>query len=154
MGGEDFRAPLRKYLTILNGNPTEDWDPINHAVIPGGNNWQYQAAIKQTNFYRNPQATGLACKVYGSSKISFNGVAALTAYNLDGSEFWTFHLNRFGASAPAIVASQDFDLMGQFFRELMIEWELQLPAIIIFFCARFFHGFSAGGAYDSNRKLA
>jgi len=142
-GGEDFRAPFRNVMDYLwNGNPTQSWNPTTHAIVAGGNTWMYNAAIKQANFLRNPQAQGVAPKSYGSAPIRFQGVAALTEYNLDGSEFWSFHLNRFGASAAAIVASQDFDLMGQFFRELMIEWDVQTPGDnYLTSVPQYFHGF-------------
>jgi uncharacterized repeat protein (TIGR01451 family) len=142
-GGEDFRAPLRNIMDYLwNGNPTQSWNPATHQVVAGGNTYMYNAAMKQANFLKDPQATGLACANYGSSPITYRGIAALREYNLDGSEFWTFHLNRFGASAPAIVASQDLDLMGQFFRELMIEWDVQTPGDnYLTSVPAYFHGF-------------
>jgi len=127
-GGEDFRAPWRHALDYLwYGNPSTSWNPTTHQIVSGTNTYEHDAAIKLANFLNDPQAYGTyGCKSYGSSPITYRGSPSITEFNLDGTPYWSFHqIKTFGASAAAVVASQNFDLMGQWFRESMIEWDVE-----------------------------
>ncbi len=123
---EDMRAPFRKSLDYLwFGNPTTTWNPATHQPVAGGNTWQRDEAVRFSNFLKN----NVACKVYGTSPVTYNGTAgALNYYTIAGAGATTFHLNWiFGAGASAVLAaanvSGDFTQAGEFFRELMILWD-------------------------------
>ncbi|MCX8094449.1 MAG: T9SS type A sorting domain-containing protein, partial [Candidatus Goldbacteria bacterium] len=128
-GGEDFRAPWRHALDYLwYGNPSTSWDPTTHQVIAGSNTYERDAAIKLANYLNDPQAAGVyGCKTYGASPITYRGSPSIVAFQLNGSSYFDFHTNfLFGASAGAVVISQNFDLMGQWLRELLIEWGVEI----------------------------
>ena len=89
MGGEDFRAPWRTGMNYLwNGNPTTTWDPVNHVTITVSNQYEYNAAMKEAQFMSSPQTygTGVGCESYGSSPVTYQGVASWQIYNLDGTK--------------------------------------------------------------------
>ncbi len=144
-GGEDFRTPWRHALDYLfYGNPDISWDPVAHVTITASNTYERDAAIKLANYLNDPQSYGVyGCKSYGSSPVTYKGSPSIVEFNLDGSPFWTFHqIKTFGSSAAAIVASQNFDLMGQWFRESMIEWDVETPGDgYLSSVPAYFHGF-------------
>jgi len=128
MGGEDFRAPWRTGLNYLwNGNPATSWDPVNHVTITASNQYEYNAAMKEAQFVGNPQlyGTGVGCESYGSSPVTYQGVASLQNYNLDGTkQADNWHVvYELAAPSAAVVASQNFDEMGELFREIAINWD-------------------------------
>jgi uncharacterized repeat protein (TIGR01451 family) len=124
--GEDFRTGWR---TILNyvwyGNPTTSWNPVSHTVVPGGNTYERDLANLFAQFLKRPQIRGQGCDVYAAPPVSFEGVPTLRYYySPAGAPQTTFTLNWLqGCGAPAAVASQDFDLMGEIFRQCVIEWD-------------------------------
>ena len=127
MGGEDFRAPWRTGLNYLwNGNPTTSWDPVNHVTITASNQYEYNAAMKEAQFMSSPQTygTGVGCESYGSSPVTYQGVASWQIYNLDGTKVAdNWHVvYELAAQAAAVTASQNFDEMGELFREVAINW--------------------------------
>jgi uncharacterized repeat protein (TIGR01451 family) len=130
MGGEDFRAPWRTALNYLwNGNPTTSWDPVNHVTFTASNTYEFDAAIKEANFLSDPVAngSGITCQSYGSSPVTYDGIASLQGYMLDGTaggfgSNWHVPYIMAGSTA-AVVASQNFDEMGEFFRELAVDWD-------------------------------
>ncbi len=144
-GGEDFRTPWRHALDYLfYGNPNISWNPTTHLTFTASNTYEKDAAIKLANYLNDPQSYGVyGCKSYGSSPITYRGTPSIVEFNLDGSPFWTFHqIKTFGAASPAIVASQNFDLMGQWFRESMIEWDVESAGDgYLTSVPAYFHGF-------------
>ena len=125
--GEDFRAGMRTILNyVWNGNPTTSWNPATHQVVAGGNTYEYDLGQDYAAFLANPQSRGQACATYGSSPVTYNGVPSLVFnYSPAGTPLTTFHLNWImGTGAPAAVASQDFDLMAEMWRESVIEWDI------------------------------
>ncbi len=144
-GGEDFRTPWRHALDYLfYGNPDISWNPTTHLTFTATNTYERDAAIKLANYLNDPQSYGVyGCKSYGSSPITYRGTPSIVEFNLDGSPFWTFHqIKTFGSSAAAVVASQNFDLMGQWFRESMIEWDVETPGDgYLSSVPAYFHGF-------------
>ena len=130
--GEDFRAGWRTILNyVWNGNPASSWNPANtpagHQVVAGANSYEYDMAIRFANFIRDTRQApwNQACRSFGSSPSTYWGVPAFgSVYNMDGSGGPNFHLNRFmGTGAPAALASQDFHLMAEIFRECVTVWD-------------------------------
>ena len=144
-GGEDFRAPWRHALDYLwYGNPTTSWNPTTHQVVSGSNTYERDAAIKLANYLNDPQSYGVyGCKTYGSSPVTYRGSPSITEFWLDGTSYWTYHqIKTFGSSAGAVVASQNFDLMGQWLRESLIEWDVETPGDnYLTSVPAYFHGF-------------
>ncbi len=128
LGGEDFRTVWREGVDYLwNGNPTTSWDPTNHVTITASNTYEYNAGVKEAQFSENPQqyGTGIACESYGSSPVTYQGIASLNAYNLDGTLYAdNWHINyEVGAPAAAATIAQNFDEMGEIFREVTCLWD-------------------------------
>jgi uncharacterized repeat protein (TIGR01451 family) len=130
MPAEDVRAPWRTILNyVWHGDPDSSWNPTTHQVQPGGNTIQRDAGLRYAAFLKNNQAApwGNPCKTYGTSPVTYNGVPALShGYDINGASPTTFHINwLLGTGAPAAVTAQDFELMGELFRECVIEWDQQ-----------------------------
>ena len=123
--GEDFRSPWRKGLDNLwFGNPAETWNPTTHQPVAGGNTYQYDTAVKFSNFFKN----NIPCRNYGGP-VTYNGIAgAGSDYAMDGTPGVAFHLNWiFGTGAADFLvgakASGNYTQAGEVFRELMILWD-------------------------------
>ena len=124
--GEDFRASWRTVLNyVWNGNPTTSWNPTTHAVVAGGNTYERDLGISFATFLKNPQSRGQSCDAYAAPAVTFGGPATLAYYySPAGAPGTTFTLNWLhGCGAPSAIAAQDFDLMGEMFRQCVIEWD-------------------------------
>jgi uncharacterized repeat protein (TIGR01451 family) len=124
--GEDFRASWRTILNYLwNGNPTTSWNPTTHQVVAGANTYERDLGISFAAFLKNPQSKGQGCDTYAAPSITFKGPPTLSYYySPAGAPGSTFTLNWLqGCGSTAAVAAQDFDLMGEMFRQCVIEWD-------------------------------
>ncbi len=144
--GEDFRNPWRTVLNyVWNGNPLSGWNPTTHAVTAVGNSYELQVGQRLATFMRDPQAYGpQTCLAPGSSPITFRGPSTLTYYyGLNGAPNSTFTLNWLqGTGAPSAIAAQDFALMGDMFRQSVIEWDVTTAGDgYLTSVPRYFHGF-------------
>lgn len=144
--GEDFRNPWRTVLNyVWNGNPLAGWNPVTHAVTAVGNSYEQQVGQRLATFMADPQAYGpQGCLAPGSSPITFRGPSTLTYYyGLNGAPNSTFTLNWLqGTGAPSAIAAQDFALMGDMFRQNVIEWDITSAGDgYMTSVPRYFHGF-------------
>lgn len=129
--GEDFRNPWRTILNyVWHGDPEYTWDPVNHSIIPNTpNSYEQDIANRLATFLANPQASpwNNPCSNFGGGPdITYFGPTTLKQYYdpNTGTENTTFTLNWLpGAASPAAIASQDFDLMGELYRQCAIEWD-------------------------------
>jgi uncharacterized repeat protein (TIGR01451 family) len=127
--GEDFRTAWRTILNyVWNGNPTTSWDPTTHQVVAGGNTYERDMGIFHANFMKNPQALGNSSITLAGYPITFCGpITMQQQYNPNGSGGSGFRLNwMHGVGAPAAIASQDFDLMAQLYRQCEITWDANM----------------------------
>src|ERR1035437_9627173 len=123
--GEDFRSVWRKGIDNLwFGNPVETWNATTHQPVAGTNTYQYDTAVKFSNFFK----TSIPCRNYGGP-VTYNGVAgAGSDYSMAGVPGVAFHLNWiFGTGAADCLVgakgSGRYTQAGEFFRELMILWD-------------------------------
>lgn len=133
MFSEDFRACWRTILHyVWHGTPTMSWDPVSHEPIETPNNIERDMALRFAKFLANPQAApwNNPCdKPVGDLKntgLSFWGPYTIRIEGLDmhgklGEGFPYNWLH--GTSSPAAIAAQDFELMGQLFRQCTMVWD-------------------------------
>ena len=134
MEGEDFRNPWRTVLNYLwNGNPTTSWNPATHRVQAGGNTYEHDIGLRFGQFLRDPASFGgQGCISMGTVPgISYNGPNTIAWYYNPATKApsgatdpMNFALNWFqGTGAPSAIITQDWDLMGDMFRQAAIEWD-------------------------------
>ena len=133
MEGEDFRLGWRTILNYMwHGNPTSTWDPVTHQVTPGvPNTFERDMALRYARFlwdnrqdpWNNPCVPG------ADKKFTYWGPHVLwTHWPIDGKGGGFFFLNWIhGTGSPSAVISQDFALMGDMYRQLEIEWDVDSP---------------------------
>ena len=130
--GEDFRAPWRTILNyVWNGNPNFKWNPTTHQVMTGTpNTYEYDAAVRHSKYLNSPQSApwNSACVAFGGGPaLTYNGPATLQ-WNISptgvGSSAFTLNWVP-GTGCPAAVGAQDYNLMGQLYRQCTIEWDVQ-----------------------------
>jgi uncharacterized repeat protein (TIGR01451 family) len=128
---EDARMPWRTILNyVWNGHPTTSWNPATKQVVAGVNTYEYQAAVRHSQFLSNPQGApwNNACVNYGGAPgLTFRGPVTVNwTAAVDGSGgTGTFNLNwLMGSGSPAAVAAQNYDLMAELFRQNTIEWDV------------------------------
>ena len=125
---EDFRAGWRTILNyVWHGNPEYTWDPASHETVAGSNSYEKDMGLRYGKFLANPQAApwNNECNAIGDMGLKFFGPYTLrNVMDIDGNIGAGFPLNWIhGAGAPAAIASQDFELMGQMFRHCVIAWD-------------------------------
>ncbi|MCQ2208832.1 MAG: glycosyl hydrolase family 8 [Paludibacteraceae bacterium] len=130
--GEDYRCPWRTISNYMwHGNPNTTWNPKTHKVESGTNTFEYDAAVRMSNFLENPigWATG-ECMVYGDPKIPYSGPSTLEwCYNPNTGEstepethFMVINwLNGMGSFSA--VSAQNYELMGSLYRQCAIDWD-------------------------------
>lgn len=130
--GEDYRCPWR---TISNyawhGNPEYSWNPKTHQVEKGGNTYEYDAAVKLSDYMRDPAhwTASSQCYTKGDKKIPYSGprmmgwqIDPMTGETLDDKNTSALGMSK-GASAFAAIGVQDYDLMGDLFTVIYENWD-------------------------------
>jgi len=130
--GEDFRAAWRTTLNYLwHGNPTYTWDPVTHQVVPGGNTFEYDMALRHAEHCKAPSLGGVEkCKKMGASpdpgQPEWWGVAQIPqAWGQTGETELHFAGSNYalGASAPTVVAAEDLELISDMYRQSELVWD-------------------------------
>ncbi len=132
MFSEDFRACWRTILHyVWHGTPTMSWDPVNHEPVETPNNIEKDMALRFAKFLANPQASpwNNSCNAVGDMAeegLSFWGPYTIRLEGLDkhgklGEGFPYNWLH--GTASPTAIAAQDFELMGQLFRQCTMVWD-------------------------------
>lgn len=130
---EDFRLGWRTILNYMwHGNPKSTWDPVSHQVIEGtANSYERDIGLRYARFLwdNRQEPWGNSCVPGADEKFTYWGPQVLwTKWNLDGTGGGFFFLNWIqAAGSPSAVASQDFNLMSEMFRQLEIEWDVETP---------------------------
>ncbi|MCQ2199883.1 MAG: glycosyl hydrolase family 8, partial [Paludibacteraceae bacterium] len=129
--GEDYRCSWRTISNYMwHGNPVNTWNPKTHKAVPGSNTYEYDAAVRMSEFLNNP--VGWAdgeCMTYGDPKIPYSGPATtewqydpVTGATTDPAHFMVINWQN-GTGSFSAVSAQDYDLMGSLYRQCAIEWD-------------------------------
>lgn len=131
--GEDFRLGWRTILNyVWHGNPTETWNPTTHQRAAGGNTWERDMAIRNSDFLKKPYNGGTpVCAKLGFDPIDikFEGSANLVNYyNTTGTAMTNYYLNWVpGVGAISAVGAGDLKALGELYRQCEIEWDAVNP---------------------------
>lgn len=129
--GEDWRCSWRTICNYMwHGNPVNSWDPKSHKAVAGSNTYEYDAAVRLSEFLNNPIGWAKGeCMTYGDPKIPYSGPATtewqydpLTGATTDPAHFMVINWQN-GTGTYAAVSSQDYDLLGTLYRQCAIEWD-------------------------------
>ena len=128
---EDFRLAWRTILNYLwHGNPASTWNPVTHQAVAGSqNSFERDIGIRYANFLwdtrQNPWNN--SCETVSNSTSSYWGPSVLKyRYSLTGEPTATFMMNWVpGTGSPSAVASQNFDLMAELYRQCEIEYDVE-----------------------------
>ncbi|MGN6646077.1 MAG: glycosyl hydrolase family 8, partial [Cytophaga sp.] len=130
--GEDFRAAWRTILNyVWHGDPTYTWDPVTHTVQSGvPNSFEQLVGKRFANFLTDQRKApwGNACvDLGGGPDLTYTG-PPVTSVQYDpntGAVLYPLPINwGMATSAPSTIAAQDYDLMGDMFRQCAIEWDI------------------------------
>lgn len=124
--GEDFRTPWRTISNyVWHGNPAYSWNPVTHQVVNGSNSHEYDAAVRLSDFMRDPAhwTDKSVCVTPASPapcNIPYTGPRAMPLLNnpITGEpvDFYGRHdCMQQGASVFAAIGVQDYDLMGDLY---------------------------------------
>ncbi|MBN1130014.1 MAG: hypothetical protein JXA71_13565, partial [Chitinispirillaceae bacterium] len=131
--GEDFRCAWRTILSyVWHGNPSYSWDPATHNVIPGTpNTHERDIGLRYAKFLSDNRQSpwNNACVRGANPTFAYWGPLMLyTDWDLNGGGGNFFFLNWIhGTGSMSAVASQDFNLMAEMYRQLEIEWDVETP---------------------------
>lgn len=135
--GEDFRCSWRTILNyVWHGNPDSTWNPVTHQVVPGGNTYEYDMALRHKEFLKFPgsipsSSASAFCSKLGASpdpgQPQWKGVAQIKQQYLpNGTVLANYGVNWMaGTGAPAAVASGDLDLTAELYRQCELAWDDQ-----------------------------
>jgi len=129
--GEDFRCPWRTILNYLwSGDIGYSWDPKSHQVVPGvTNTYERDIGMRYAKFLWDPRQSpwNNGCVTGANDLYPYWGPAMLwTDWDLDGTGGNFFFQNWIhGTGSPSAVISQDYRLMGEMFRQLEIEFNVE-----------------------------
>lgn len=128
--GEDFRTPWRNISNyVWHGNPKYSWNPATHKVEDGENVFEYDAAVRLSNYMNDPMnwndSLENSCYVYGEPKIPISGpktmawiIDPMTGVALDQS-YTSFPVAmQKGAASFAAIGAQDYNLMGELYNNV------------------------------------
>lgn len=133
--GEDFRASWRTILNyVWHGNPDSTWNPVTHQKVAGGNTFEYDMAVRHTDFLKYPRtlpsaATSANCNTLGASPDPscplWKGVAQIKQqYASNGSVLANYGVNwMVGTGMPAAIASEDLDMTAELYRQCELVWD-------------------------------
>lgn len=130
--GEDYRCPWRTISNyVWHGNPAYSWDPVSHQVTEKNNTYEYEAAMKMSDYMRDPAHWGSSSNCYtkGDKKIPYSGprmmgwqIDPITGETLDDKNSSALGMQK-GAAAFAAIGAQDYDLMGDLFKVIYENWD-------------------------------
>ncbi len=135
--GEDFRCSWRTILNyVWHGNPDSTWNPVTHQVVPGGNTYEYDMALRHKEFLKFPgsipsNSASAFCSKLGASpdpgQPQWKGVAQIKQQYLpNGNVLANYGVNWMaGTGTPAAVASGDLDLTAELYRQCELAWDDQ-----------------------------
>ena len=128
--GEDFRTPWRNISNyVWHGNPKYSWNPATHKVEEGENVFEYDAAVRLSNYMNDPMnwndSLENSCYVYGEPKIPISGPKTM-AWIIDpmtGEALTQTYISlpvamQRGAASFAAIGSQDYNLMGELYNNV------------------------------------
>lgn len=128
--GEDFRTPWRNISNyVWHGNPKYSWNPVTHKVEEGKNGFEYDAAVRLSNYMNNPMSWNdsleNSCYTYGEPSIPISGpktmswiIDPMTGVALD-QRYTSFSVAmQKGAASFAAIGAQDYNLMGDLYNNV------------------------------------
>lgn len=128
--GEDFRTPWRNISNyVWHGNPKYSWNPATHKVEDGENVFEYDAAVRLSNYMNDPMnwndSLEHSCYEYGKPSIPISGpktmawiIDPMTGAALDQS-YTSFPVAmQKGAASFAAIGAQDYNLMGELYNNV------------------------------------
>lgn len=128
--GEDFRTPWRNISNyVWHGNPKYSWNPVTHKVEEGKNGFEYDAAVRLSNYMNNPMSWNdsleNSCYTYGEPSIPISGpktmswiIDPMTGVALD-QRYTSFSIAmQKGAASFAAIGAQDYNLMGELYNNV------------------------------------
>lgn len=128
--GEDFRTPWRNISNyVWHGNPKYSWNPATHKVEEGKNGFEYDAAVRLSNYMNNPMSWNdsleNSCYTYGEPSIPISGpktmswiIDPMTGVALD-QRYTSFSVAmQKGAASFAAIGAQDYNLMGELYNNV------------------------------------
>ncbi|MBR6597621.1 MAG: DUF11 domain-containing protein [Paludibacteraceae bacterium] len=136
--GEDFRTPWRNISNyVWHGNPKYSWNPATHKVEDGENVFEYDAAVRLSNYMNDPMnwndSLENSCYVYGETKIPISGPKTM-AWIIDpmtGEALTQTYISlpvamQRGAASFAAIGSQDYNLMGELYNNVYSIFDVRL----------------------------
>ena len=136
--GEDFRTPWRNISNyVWHGNPKYSWNPATHKVEDGENVFEYDAAVRLSNYMNDPMnwndSLENLCYVYGEPKIPISGPKTM-AWIIDpmtGEALTQAYISlpvamQRGAASFAAIGSQDYNLMGELYNNVYSIFDVRL----------------------------
>ncbi len=128
--GEDFRTPWRNISNyVWHGNPKYSWNPATHKVEEGKNGFEYDAAVRLSNYMNDPMnwndSLENSCYTYGEPSIPISGpktmswiIDPMTGVALD-QRYTSFSVAmQKGAASFAAIGAQDYNLMGELYNNV------------------------------------
>lgn len=135
--GEDFRTPWRNISNyVWHGNPKYSWNPATHKVEDGENVFEYDAAVRLSNYMNDPMnwndSFENSCYVYGEPKIPISGPKTMDwqidpmtgVVPKDNYIFLSISMQR-GAASFAAIGSQDYNLMGELYNNVYSLYDIK-----------------------------
>ncbi len=124
---EDLRFAWRTILNELwHGSPKTTWNPETHQVVPGGNSFEKDMALRFAKFLQSPQEPpwNNPCDQFGKF-MPYWGIAAMrNEWNKDGTDGRWFQINWIhGTGSPSLVIAGDVDLLAENFRQLELKFD-------------------------------
>lgn len=128
--GEDFRTPWRNISNyVWHGNPKYSWNPATHKVEEGKNGFEYDAAVRLSNYMNDPMnwndSLENSCYRFGEPSIPISGpktmswiIDPMTGVALD-QRYTSFSIAmQKGAASFAAIGAQDYNLMGELYNNV------------------------------------
>jgi conserved repeat domain len=131
--GEDFRLSWRTILNyVWHGNPPSVWDPAAHQPKSGtANTFERDIGLRYAKFLWDARQAPWSdqCTTVPNAAYTYWGTPVIkNQYDVLGNPLGTFFLNWVpGTGAPSAVASQDFNLMAQLYRQCEMTWDAEIP---------------------------
>ncbi|MCQ2605697.1 MAG: glycosyl hydrolase family 8 [Bacteroidales bacterium] len=128
--GGRFRSVWRTAMNyVWHGNPDYTWDPVTHTLKNTSNTYEYDGAVRYSQFMNDPQKWGNAgCTEFGGGpSVTYKGPATL---HWDIGPTGDFIKSEFifnwiaGCGSMSAIAAQDMDLLGVLYRTCNIEWDV------------------------------
>ncbi|MBR5434916.1 MAG: hypothetical protein IK117_10825 [Bacteroidales bacterium] len=128
--GGRFRSVWRTALNyVWHGNPSYTWDPASHTVKDGANTYEYDGAVRYSQFMNDPQGwnNSNCTKFGGGPKVTYKGPGTLhwdiePNGGFPSSEFifnWIA-----GCGTMSALSAEDLELLGVLYRTCVIEWDI------------------------------